>query len=51
VANREAMAFSNRTSGFPTARIVKTIAAAVTNKILVLTIRGEITALFFPAFG
>jgi hypothetical protein len=39
--------------GFPTDRIAKTIAAAVTTKILVLRIRDEITALSqaFPRPG
>ena len=51
MATREAIAFSTSTSGFPPNRIAKTIAAAVTTKILVLTIRDDITALSFPITG
>src|ERR1700730_12098115 len=49
----EAVAFAKSAIGFPTARTVKTIAAAVTTKILVLRFRDEIAALYqtFPVAG
>jgi len=52
VPTREAVAFARNANGFPT-KIAKTIAAAVTTKILVVRIRDEIAALpqAFPIPG
>jgi hypothetical protein len=45
VPTKEAVAFVNRTCGFPFDRTPNTIAAAVTTKMLVLRVRDETAAL------